>query len=184
MSKTYNRRKNIKEKQSREKIIIKNKIEYLESFKKEYDNERIKKQSLETRAGIIITMLGGLFIFLINDLELFKYLFIFFKNPSCLINYLKFLLILAIIIYFILIFYQLINILNIQNYGGFDVKPPIEYNLEYNDTLDDLLLTYKEIIIVHRENNSKNAIFLSKAIEYLVYLFIFLLIFLILKGGD
>lgn len=170
MSKTYNRRKNIKEKQSREKIIIKNKLEYLESFKKEYDNERIKKQSLETRAGIIITMLGGLFIF--------------FKNPSCLINYLKFLLILAIIIYFILIFYQLINILNIQNYAGFDVKPPIEYNLEYNDTLDDLLLTYKEIIIVHRENNSKNAIFLSKAIEYLVYLFIFLLIFLILKGGD
>ena len=29
MSKTYNRRKNIKEKQSREKIIIKNKLEYL-----------------------------------------------------------------------------------------------------------------------------------------------------------
>lgn len=115
MSKTYNRRKNIKEKQSREKIIIKNKLEYLESFKKEYDNERIKKQSLETRAGIIITMLGGLFIFLINDLELFKYLFIFFKNPSCLINYLKFLLILAIIIYFILIFYQLINILKTEN---------------------------------------------------------------------
>ena len=42
MSKNFNK---YFKKQEEEKNLISNKLEYLETFKKEYDNERIKKQS-------------------------------------------------------------------------------------------------------------------------------------------
>lgn len=180
MSKNFNK---CFKKQEEEKNLISNKLEYLETFKKEYENERIKKQSLETRAGLIVTLLGGIFIFLINDLKIFKNLFIIFETDTSLEKYLKFFISLSITLFLILTFYELVNILNINEYAAFYVEDNIDYTLKYSDTLDDLLLSYKEIIIIHRKINSRNAYSFSKAINYLVFLFIFIIIFLIMKGG-
>lgn len=96
---------------------------------------------------------------------------------------LKFFISLSITLFLILTFYELVNILNINEYAAFYVEDNIDYTLKYSDTLDDLLLSYKEIIIIHRKINSRNAYSFSKAINYLVFLFIFIIIFLIMKGG-
>ena len=133
----------IKNKNSSDEIrkrIELNRKEYLEVFKKEYEFEKLKKQSFENRAGILLTLITGLFTFLIKDLEISNDFINLFKTKNLtLFSFLKFLDTIAIYISFGFTGYYLLRIISIKQHDIYDVNSQINYQEPYATILNDLL---------------------------------------------
>ena len=111
------------------KRIELNRKEYLEVFKKEYEFERVKKQSFENRAGIILTLITGIFTFLIKDLEVSSNFIKIFKAENLtIISFLEFFDIIAMYTFFAFTSFYLIKIISIRSHDVYDVN--CEYNLK------------------------------------------------------
>lgn len=155
----------------REKVLATVRIEdtcikeYLEIVKGEYQIERSKRQSFESRAAIIITILTALSVFVFKNIQI-KDIFVLMQQKQCsfweLIQ-----IVMAIVAYggFIIALFYALKTINVRNYKNFNVaavnerkmgKPTIEGCIE-------LVKTYKDIIIDHREENEKKAQYLKKA---------------------
>ena len=159
-----------------------NRKEYLEIFKKEYEFERIKKQSFENRAGLILPILGTLFTFLFEKLGVASDFISIIKEDNLTITLLiKFLNIVLIIIFFSFIVNYLIKIINVQPHNNYDINCEIDYTEDYTLILKDLLYNHKLIINSFRNNNEEKAKYFKGSLKYLIYTFILLIIYSFLK---
>lgn len=135
-------------------------VEYLDVVKTEYQIERDKKQNFDTRAGLIITLLGAICIFLFEKINL-KDIFspILTQTPLTFILLLKILS--GLIVYFGFGYTVLMTIktINIKSQHNFEVKN-INESLLVEQRLVGLckiISTYRDIILQHRELNEKRA---------------------------
>lgn len=158
-----------------------NRKEYLELFKKEYEFERLKKQSFENRAGIILTIISGIFTILIKDLEITKDFIEIFKNNLTMFLFIKFSNIISIHIFFGLTIYYLVKIINVQSHNNYGVNYEIDYTEPHTIILNDLLYNHKLIINSFRDNNEKKAKYFKQSLKYLIFTFIFLIFYSFLK---
>ena len=176
---------NIKNEVSQNKIkkrIELNRKEYLEVFKKEYEFERVKKQSFENRAGIILTLITGIFTFLIKDLEVSSSFIKIFKAENLtIISFLEFFDIIAMYTFFAFTSFYLIKIISIRSHDVYDVNCEINYKENYNIILNDLLFNFKEIVNSHRENNEKRANYFKKSLIFLSITFICIFLYSFFK---
>ncbi|WP_338950382.1 hypothetical protein [Fusobacterium nucleatum] len=176
---------NIKNEVSQNEIkkrIELNRKEYLEVFKKEYEFERVKKQSFENRAGIILTLITGIFTFLIKDLEVSSNFIKIFKAENLtIISFLEFFDIIAMYTFFAFTSFYLIKIISIRSHDVYDVNCEINYKENYNIILNDLLFNFKEIVNSHRENNEKRANYFKKSLIFLSITFICIFLYSFFK---
>ena len=164
------------------KRIELNRKEYLEVFKKEYEFERVKKQSFENRAGIILTLITGIFTFLIKDLEVSSNFIKIFKAENLtIISFLEFFDIIAMYNFFDFTSFYLIKIISIRSHDVYDVNCEINYKENYNITLNDLLFNFKEIVNSHRKNNEKRANYFKKSLIFLSITFICIFLYSFFK---
>ena len=181
IKKNYGIKNNNSSDEIRKRIEL-NRKEYLEVFKKEYEFEKIKKQSFENRAGILLTLITGLFTFLIKDLEISNNFINLFKTKNLtLFSFLKFLDTIAIYISFGFTGYYLLRIISIKQHDIYDVNSQINYQEPYATILNDLLFNFKEIINSHRNNNEKRAKDFKQSLISLVLAIIFLFFYSFLK---
>lgn len=164
------------------KRIELNRKEYLEVFKKEYEFERVKKQSFENRAGIILTLITGIFTFLIKDLEVSSNFIKIFKAENLtIISFLEFFDIIAMYTFFAFTSFYLIKIISIRSHDVYDVNCEINYKENYNIILNDLLFNFKEIVNSHRKNNEKRANYFKKSLIFLSITFICIFLYSFFK---
>ena len=181
IKKNYSKKNNNSSDEIRKRIEL-NRKEYLEVFKKEYEFEKLKKQSFENRAGILLTLITGLFTFLIKDLEISNDFINLFKTKNLtLFSFLKFLDTIAIYISFGFTGYYLLRIISIKQHDIYDVNSQIDYQEPYATILNDLLFNFNEIINSHRNNNEKRAKDFKQSLISLVLAIIFLFFYSFLK---
>lgn len=137
--------------------------EYLEVVQKEYEYERDKKQSFENRSGLILTLVGGIVIFLVEKVRI-KDLFIG--------SYLTIAQLVAIVIYgcFIYTFFQLYKVMKIEKHDTLGISE-INCDLMEEDRVNGvarIILTYKDVIKAHRRLNNKRAKAFNKALIGLI----------------
>lgn len=133
-------------------------LDCLDIMKHEYEIERNKRQSFETRSGLVITILAALCIFIFDRVSISD-IFELMKGPCTFIVLIKILSGVAIYISFILSLYFVIKTINVKTYKNLNVsaidecfmgKPRIEGALE-------LVQAYRDIITQHRNINQTSA---------------------------
>lgn len=142
------------------KIAISNTAipEYLDVVKSEYEIERSKKQSFESRSGLLLTLLGAIAIFYFQSIKLSD-IFILLSKPLTFILLVKILS--GCITYgtFIFTFISIIKTISAKKYDNFETEGINEQLLVENriNALARLIFTYREIIKQHRISNEKRA---------------------------
>lgn len=143
--------------------------EILETIKLEYQMERNKKNSFETRAGFIIAFLSAIIISVIEKFNL--------KNTINLFNIcltfgilIKILSGIILIISLIFICFSVFQMINIKFYNNLEIK---EINDEFlkqsrKKLLKLLIFMYRDIIEQHRKLHKKNAEILKRIITILL----------------
>lgn len=139
--------------------------EYLEIVKEEYQIERGKRQSFESRAGIIITILTALCAFVFEKIKIKNIIELMMQKQCSFLNLLQ--IITGIVAYgaFMIALLYALKTINVRKYSNFNVaaikeeriaKPVIAGCIE-------LINNYKTIILDHRKENEKKAKYLKKA---------------------
>lgn len=139
--------------------------EYLEIVKEEYQIERGKRQSFESRAGIIITILTALCIFMFDKIQMSNIIGLMAQEQCSFFDFLQ--IITGVVAYggFMVALLYALKTITIRKYSNFNVaaireermaKPVIEGCIE-------LVNSYKSIIINHRDENEKSAKYLKKS---------------------
>ena len=149
--------------------------EILETIKLEYQMERNKKNSFETRAGFIIAFLSAIIISVIEKFNLKNTINLFNVNLTFGIL-IKILLGIILIISLIVICFSVFQMINIKFYNNLEIK---EINDEFlkqsrKKLLKLLIFMYRDVIEQHRKLHKKNAEILKRIITILL---IFLLSF-------
>lgn len=139
--------------------------EYLEIVKEEYQIERAKRQSFESRVGIIITILTALCVFVFDKIQIKDIVKLMIQDQCSFFNLIQ--IITGGVAYggFIIALLYALKIINVRKYSNFNVaaikegkmgKPVIEGCIE-------LVNSYKKIILDHREENENKAKYLKRA---------------------
>ena len=132
--------------------------EYLEVVKSEYEIERNKKQSFETRSGLLLTLLGAIMIFYFQSIKLTD-IFILFSKPLTFTLFVKILSGCSIYGTFIFTFISIINTIFAKKHDNFETNGINEQLLVEDriNAMTRLIFTYREIIKKHRISNEKRA---------------------------
>lgn len=132
--------------------------EYFEIVNTEYQNERNKKQSFESRAGLLLTLLSAICIFYFQSIKI-KDIVLLFDQTLTFALLLKILSGIMIYLLFVLTFIAIINTITTKRHSNFDVKNINEGLLVEKriDALTRLIFTYRDIIQQHREINESRA---------------------------
>lgn len=154
--------------------------EYYDIVKSEYETERNKKQSFENRAGLIMTLLGAILVFMFDKVPL--------KEVYTLVNdtHFTFLILLKIIfnlgIHFSFLFTirMLVRTLSINIHKSFEVKNINESLLgkPRDEALCQIIFAYRDIIVQHRELNESRAKDYKKALYGIAIILIFIIIYI------
>lgn len=128
--------------------------EYLEIMKNEYEIERNKKQSFESRSGLLLTLLSAICIFYFQNIKIADIINLFSQA-------LTFILLLKIIVgclvyfSFFFTFLAIIKTLRSKKHFNFEIKNINESLLAESrkDALARLIFTYRNIIVQHRSLN-------------------------------
>ncbi|MCM1370314.1 MAG: hypothetical protein NC181_00215 [Clostridium sp.] len=154
--------------------------ELLDLVEKEYEIERNKKQSFENRAGLILTLLGIVFIFALEKVEL-KNVFSMFSQTLSFMDLIK--IISGISVYFFLIFtfLMILKVLNVVEQTNFNVECLNDELLKtnYSDVISKIIYTYRDIIIGHRQLSERRAKIFKKVLYGMLITIISILIYLI-----
>lgn len=143
--------------------------------------ERKKKENLENRAGLIISVLLAIGIFLFNKINIWNIV-----TQSLSIRNLSLFQIVAItsgysiFLFFFLTCYQIFKIIDITLHRAFDIDQ-INENLMNKSEIYRyyfLINTYKSIIEKFRENNDNKALRLSRAIKFLLIMLISIILYI------
>lgn len=142
------------------KIDIKNTAipEYLEVVKSEYEIERNKKQSFETRSGLLLTLLGTIMIFYFQSIKLID-IFILFSKPLTFTLLVKIISGCSIYGTFVFTLIAIINTISAKKHDNFETNGINEQLLmeDRTNAMTRLILTYRKIINQHRISNEKRA---------------------------
>ena len=143
--------------------------EILETIKLEYQMERNKKNSFETRAGFIIAFLSAIIISVIEKFNLKNTINLFNINLTFGIL-IKILSGIILIISLIFICFSVFQMINIKFYNNLEIK---EINDEFlkqsrKKLLKLLIFMYRDIIEQHRKLHKKNAEILKRIITILL----------------
>ncbi|MDC4251942.1 hypothetical protein M3X99_13080 [Clostridium perfringens] len=141
-------------------IIIDNVVtlEYFDVIKNEYEIERNKKQSFESRASLIITILGAICVFVFDKIN-FSQLYEISQKPLYLLGLVKIIIGITVYLSFITTVILLVKAINVDKYENFEVNN-IDEKLMLENKVEGimrLVLTYKKIILNHRSINEKKA---------------------------
>lgn len=139
-------------------------LEYLDIIKSEYEIERNKKQSFESRASLIITILGAICVFVFDKIN-FSQIYEITQKPLYLLGLIKIIFIAVVYLSFIFTIIMLLKAINVDKYENFEVSKIDEELITEARLLGvmRLVLTYKKIILNHREINEKKAKSLKKS---------------------
>ncbi|WMM35799.1 hypothetical protein [Bacillus sp. F56] len=158
---------NSQEQENTEQISYPSVETLLSTVTREYDTEANRKRDIETRAGVLIALLGALIGFYTSALD-----FSFFKKANSSIEILCFVIVSVLYIFpaimQLIAFKHLINVLKTYEYdtlglGGFDkehVAQKPKENLQFN-----LTKQYKKIIVVNRKANDTKVELFKKGIK-------------------
>lgn len=140
-------------------------LDCLDVMKQEYERERNKRQSFETRAGLIITILAALCIFIFDRVNISD--IIHLMTAPC--SFLVFARILSgwtIYISFILSLYFVVKTVKVKEYCNLDVLAINEYFMGKPRIQGVIELTnaYRKITAQHRSVNNINAQSLQRSI--------------------
>lgn len=140
-------------------------LDCLDVMKQEYERERSKRQSFETRAGLIITILAALCIFIFDRVNISD--IIHLMTVPC--SFLIFARILSggtIYISFILSLYFVVKTVKVKEYCDLDVLAINEYFMGRPRIQGVIELTnaYRKITAQHRSVNNINAQSLQRSI--------------------
>lgn len=133
-------------------------VEYLDVVKTEYAIERNKKQSFESRAGLIMAMLGAISIFLFEKVRL-KDVFLSMHMTMTFLVLIKIFSGLLVYGSFIFTMFMIIKTITVGEYENFEVKNIDETLLgeQRLTALCRIIFVYQEIIIKHRSKNKPRA---------------------------
>lgn len=142
---------------------------YFTLVQNEYSRERDRKQSLETRGGVIITVVTALFAFLVKEINI-KEIFELCTKQLTFLMLLQVIVGFAIYISFFICVYFSFRTIATGIYAYFDVSIITPEVLGHKKNLEmlDIIKTYKKVILNHRENNEIKAICLGRAIKSIV----------------
>lgn len=132
--------------------------EYFSVVTNEYQIERSKKQSFETRAGLLLTLLSAICIFYFQSIRLSDIISLM-NEPLTFLILTKISSGLIIYFSFIFTFISIIKTLSAKRHNNFEIKNINENLLSENrtDAMARLIFTYRDIIIQHRISNEKRA---------------------------
>lgn len=132
--------------------------EYLEVVKSEYEIERNKKQSFETRSGLLLTLLGAILIFYFQSIKLTD-IFTLFSKPLTFTLLVKILSGCSIYGTFIFTLIAIIQTISAKKHDNFETNGINEQLLKEDrvNAMTRLIFTYREIIKQHRGSNEKRA---------------------------
>lgn len=135
----------------------------------EYNCERDRKQSIETRSGIIVTISMAFFAIVLRKINLFEVISLF-KEPlsfNLLVEILAGLFV--YVSYFLSMFFSMLSLKS--NIYAFYSISAINTAILMSDrisNLGQLILDYVEIIKTNRKVNDKKVYYFNKAILFLV----------------
>lgn len=154
-------------------------VEYLEVVKNEYSFERGKRQSFEARAGLIITIIGALFVFLFDKVKL-KHVLGLMNKPLSMISFLEIIAGFLVYIGAIYTVFMFMKAIKVELYKNYDVE-----SIEDSELIEDrvtgalkIIITYKDIIKQHRKINNKKAKNLDNAFKGLLLTLISLVLYI------
>lgn len=132
--------------------------EYFEIVNIEYQNERNKKQSFESRAGLLLTLLSAICIFYFQSIKI-KDVVLLFNQTLTFALLIKIISGIMIYVLFVLTFIAIIKTIATKRHNNFDVNNINEALLAEKkmDALARLIFTYCTIIKQHREINESRA---------------------------
>ena len=133
-------------------------LEYLEVVKSEYNNERQKKGSFESRAGISFAFIGTLCVFLLDEIKISDIIKIF-NIPMTFIDFLKITSGLLVYLSLLISMFYLIKTIRTSQHSNFETNRIDEVLLAENrtDGVAKIIFTYRDVIKQHREANEKRA---------------------------
>lgn len=142
---------------------------YFELVQNEYRNERDRKQGLETRSGIVLTIIAAMVAIIFDKIPL-KYIFSLMTLQLDFVILLK--IISGLLVYFSFIgsvFFSL-KTLYTASYSTYNVANISYNNLgnQNNIELGIIVTTYRDIIKENREINEKKAKAFEHAIELII----------------
>lgn len=136
---------------------------YFDLIKNEYKLEMDRKQSLETRSSIVITIILALTAFIFQKAEV-KYILTLLSLPLTFLLLVK--IIAGLLIYFSLIFSSVFVFKTIftASYATFELSVISEQSLgnRKNEELVNVIIVYRNIVTESRKINNEKA----KAFEY------------------
>ena len=140
-------------------------LEYLEIFKMEYEREFNKKQSFDNRAGLILTLLGAISIFLFENIKINEIITLI-KFPISFLNIIKAFSGLTVYVAFIYTVIKSIATIIVKPQNQYAIKNINNKRLKEEKivAIKRMISTYEKIIIQHREVNLKRAISFTEAL--------------------
>lgn len=140
-------------------------LDCLDVMKQEYERERSKRQSFETRAGLIITILAALCIFIFDRVNISDIIHLM-TAPCSFFVFVKILSGWTIYISFILSLYFVVKTVKVKKYSNLDILAINEYFMGKPRIhgVIELANAYRKITTQHRSVNSINAQSLQRSI--------------------
>lgn len=140
-------------------------LDCLDVIKQEYERERNKRQSFETRAGLIITILAALCIFIFDRVNISDIIHLM-TGPCSFLVFARILSGWTIYISFILSLYFVVKTVKVKEYCNLDVLAINEYFMGKPRIQGVIELTnaYRKITTQHRSVNNINAQSLQRSI--------------------
>lgn len=153
--------------------------EYFSVVTSEYQIERSKKQSFETRSGLLLTLLSAICIFYFQSIK-FTDIISLCNKPLTFLLFIKIISGILIYLSFIFTFISIIKTLTAKKHDNFEVKGINERLLieDRKNAMARLIFTYRDIIIQHRLSNKKRAIWYKSSLYSTFILLISTIIYL------
>jgi len=153
--------------------------EYFNVVTTEYQIERSKKLSFETRSGLLLTLLSAICIFYFQSFK-FTDIIALCSKPLTFLLFIKIISGILIYLSFIFTFISIIKTLAAKKHDNFEVKGINERLLieDRKNAMARLIFTYRDIIIQHRLSNEKRAIWYKSSLYSTFILLISTIIYL------
>ena len=134
-------------------------LDYLEIVKQEYQMERGKRQSFESRANIVITILTALFVFVFEKIKISVILKQMLVEPCTFLDIIQILSGIGVYLGFAVALVFALKTISVRRCKNFNVQTINELKMGAvrMEGLIILIEQYKEIVIGHREVNEKIA---------------------------
>lgn len=158
--------------------------EYYELVLHEYNNERGRKQSIESRSGILLSLETAFFA-IIFDKKILSNIFSLFSQPLTFISLIEILTGLAFyVFFFISILFSLLS-LKIKSYAFYNVSRITTAALMAKrvPAVGQIILDIVEAIGINRQENEKKAKYFNNSIICIVICIACLFIYKTITGG-